>query len=298
MKKRCSVPGCQRRHVSKGYCSAHYQRHRKGLPLEAPIVKRVYGTAAKRLRARVRIDKLTGCHLWTGFRNSDGYGQMRVGGVNRTTHRIAWEAAHGPIPEGMVVMHTCDNPPCCNPAHLKLGTPGDNVRDRIERGRGRGARARDLEQNPQWASSSDRQPRIDKAARALRREIAGRAGLGMDKEAVHQVGGQAEQDQEHHQDDQNHDGVGLAPLKGAAGPSDFHRRYAGCDAEPANRRTSSRRSSAGASAKSGWRIAASQILRPIIRGLSKAEKADCPAPARPGRRPSALQPGCSRHARS
>ncbi len=139
MKKRCSVPGCRRRHVSKGYCSAHYQRHRKGRPLEGPIVKRVYGTVARRLRAHVKIDKLTGCHLWMGFRKADRYGQMRVDGVDRTTHRVAWEAAQGPIPGGMVVMHTCDNPPCCNPAHLKLGTPGDNVRDRIERLRGRGA---------------------------------------------------------------------------------------------------------------------------------------------------------------
>ena len=78
-------------------------------------------------------------------------GVIVVNGLGRAVHRMAWEVAHGPIPDGLIVMHTCDNPPCCNPEHLKLGTHGDNNRDRIEKGRGPGARARDLELNPQWA---------------------------------------------------------------------------------------------------------------------------------------------------
>ena len=54
----------------------------------------------------------------------------------RSLHRIAWEAHNAePIPEGMIVMHTCDNPPCCNPAHLVLGTPKDNTHDAISKGR-------------------------------------------------------------------------------------------------------------------------------------------------------------------
>lgn len=51
------------------------------------------------------------------------------------THRLAWQLANGPIPIGMFVCHHCDNPPCCNPEHLFLGTALDNNRDRHEKGR-------------------------------------------------------------------------------------------------------------------------------------------------------------------
>lgn len=61
-------------------------------------------------------------------------------GGMRGVHRVAWEAWNGTIPAGMWVLHHCDNPPCCNPAHLYLGTPADNNRDRDERGRHRALR--------------------------------------------------------------------------------------------------------------------------------------------------------------
>jgi hypothetical protein len=73
-----------------------------------------------------------------------GYGRVRLqyGGrgnprqrVEVKAHRLAWELTNGPIPEGMCVCHTCDNPPCCNPEHLFIGTQADNDRDRDEKGR-------------------------------------------------------------------------------------------------------------------------------------------------------------------
>jgi hypothetical protein len=152
MKKRCSVHGCRHPARTKGYCNAHYLRRLTGKPLEGRIRKRVVGSIGKRMRAHRKIDKETGCHLWTGYRDEKGYGHMVVDGLTRGAHRIAWELTNGPIPEGMEVMRAvCDNPGCCNPAHLKLGTHTDNMRDRVRKGRGPGARERDLELHPQWA---------------------------------------------------------------------------------------------------------------------------------------------------
>lgn len=64
-----------------------------------------------------------------------GHGLMWGNGKPALTHRVAYEEAHGPIPSGEVVMHLCDNPACCNPDHLTLGTPKDNVHDAILKGR-------------------------------------------------------------------------------------------------------------------------------------------------------------------
>jgi HNH endonuclease len=150
MKKTCSVRGCRRRVTAKGFCHSHYQRHRTGRPVEGPIVKCVKGPVEKRLRAYIKVDKKTGCHLWTGHRDPRGYGIIAIGETARFAHRMAWESVNGLIPDGMILMHTCDNPPCCNLEHLALGTRGDNNRDRVKKGRGKGARALDLVKNPQW----------------------------------------------------------------------------------------------------------------------------------------------------
>lgn len=81
------------------------------------------------------------CWPWTGVRMA-GYGRVKTGArpVHVFAHRVAWQLTNGDIPEGMSVLHRCDNPPCCNPAHLYLGTHQDNVRDMMERGRHRPGR--------------------------------------------------------------------------------------------------------------------------------------------------------------
>lgn len=92
------------------------------------------GTIAERLDRR--LDKSGDCWVWTGYSDRDGYG--RIGdstGKMLSTHRVAWELANGPIPDGMYVLHSCDNPPCCKPADLHLGTHADNMREKNERGR-------------------------------------------------------------------------------------------------------------------------------------------------------------------
>jgi len=90
-----------------------------------------------------KIDKTApdGCWLWTAgkfspVRHGFGrYGAFWVGGKMRYAHRVAWEIFIGDIPSDMNVLHSCDNPPCCNPEHLFLGTQLDNVRDMISKGR-------------------------------------------------------------------------------------------------------------------------------------------------------------------
>lgn len=77
------------------------------------------------------------CWPWTAaiFQGRMGYGVFRLAGKNLYAHRVAYHLATGQDPAGKVVRHRCDNPPCCNPDHLEIGTTADNARDRVERGR-------------------------------------------------------------------------------------------------------------------------------------------------------------------
>lgn len=77
----------------------------------------------------------SGCLEWTGAKDRNGYGTLRSGRVDQKAHRVAFEQANGPIPDGMVVCHTCDNPSCCDPAHLFLGTHKDNKADSVRKRR-------------------------------------------------------------------------------------------------------------------------------------------------------------------
>ena len=87
----------------------------------------------------------TGCWEWQGYRRAGGYGQYRgpAGRQSRlvAAHRFAYEAFVAPIPDGLSVMHRCDNPPCVNPAHLELGSQRDNMTDAARKGRMGGERS-------------------------------------------------------------------------------------------------------------------------------------------------------------
>lgn len=75
------------------------------------------------------------CRLWLGGASRKGYGKCGKSGDR--VHRVVWRLKFGPIPEGMWVLHRCDNPVCCEPSHLFLGTNDDNIADKMLKGRHR-----------------------------------------------------------------------------------------------------------------------------------------------------------------
>ena len=82
-----------------------------------------------------KVDKSGECWEWTGSFTSRGYGKMGICRMTKSAHRLSAEIHFGPIPDGMVVMHTCDNPSCVRPEHLRIGTYKENTRDCVNKGR-------------------------------------------------------------------------------------------------------------------------------------------------------------------
>lgn len=84
-----------------------------------------------------RVSKGDGCWQWSRGKNRNGYGVVRGKSRQLKSHRVAYELSVGPIPDGMCVLHRCDNPACCRPDHLFLGTVDDNNKDKKSKGRGK-----------------------------------------------------------------------------------------------------------------------------------------------------------------
>ena len=125
----CSIEGCDRDAVARGWCLNHYKRERRragGQFVRATVAERLAAAATR---------QPNGCLEWDRARHADGYGHFYLDGRIQLAHRAAWIIANGPIPDDMNVCHRCDNPPCIDPAHLFLGTQSDNVADMVAKGR-------------------------------------------------------------------------------------------------------------------------------------------------------------------
>jgi len=125
----CSVDGCHRGgKLTRGMCAKHY---RYWLDHTPPADRPVAPRFARNFWDSVRKTHARGCWVFTGPTVGRGHGMWgRV-----LAHRHSWSLANGPIPEGMWVLHHCDNPPCVNPMHLYLGTIRENTDDAVARGR-------------------------------------------------------------------------------------------------------------------------------------------------------------------
>lgn len=130
----CSIDGCDKALYAKGWCGMHYQRNRKfGSPYSgADQGKRNHASLEDRLWRHTQKRGHQDCWLCSANGKHTKYAQIQEGGQESRrllAHRVSYELAYGPIPDGMVVMHSCDTPRCVNPAHLSVGTHQDNNDD-------------------------------------------------------------------------------------------------------------------------------------------------------------------------
>lgn len=121
--KTCSIENCGLAHQAKGFCDKHYRRFKKtGDPMSA---RKLASSTEEAFTIR-SIQTETGCYRWDGAVDTTGYAVMADAGRKMGAHRYAWERANGPIPDGMVIDHTCGTRSCTKVQHLRLATNKQN----------------------------------------------------------------------------------------------------------------------------------------------------------------------------
>lgn len=119
----CKIDNCKNTERARGWCNMHYERWRlHGDPGSAEL--RTHSTPSEALRHR--LVPQGGCLIWTGGKDSHGYGQIADSGRTYKVHRYVWEQANGPIPGNLEIDHICHNRACAKVEHLRLVTRAQN----------------------------------------------------------------------------------------------------------------------------------------------------------------------------
>lgn len=172
----CTVEGCDRFVNGHGFCVTHYDRWRKyGDPLKG---RQLHAPPEERFWRFVTKGADDECWLFRA-RGNARYGRFQLqgrGGKHVGAHRFSYEMHHGPIPDGMVVMHKCDTPLCVNPGHLTVGTPKQNTRDMICKNRH--ARVAPKGEASPWAVLTEDDVREIRASSEKNAALAKRYGIG------------------------------------------------------------------------------------------------------------------------
>ena len=132
-RRQCSQEGCGRPHLSRGFCSLHYQRlQRHGQPTGGRTPK---GDPMRFLERLIGQTRELGCVEWPYKKNPRGYGRVWCGGRTRGAYAVVCEMAHGLAPSSKhEAAHNCGNAGCVNPHHIRWATHAENLADRVEHG--------------------------------------------------------------------------------------------------------------------------------------------------------------------
>ena len=130
----CTIEGCGKASVARGWCAKHYRRWKKHGNPDTVIQPQMHG-ATVRQRFEANVEKSEGCWRWTGYRDHNGYGRLNIAGYPELAHRISWDLFKRKRIGKDHALHRCDNPQCVNPDHLFRGDQVSNNADKMKKKR-------------------------------------------------------------------------------------------------------------------------------------------------------------------